>query len=138
MSDLIDRQAAINEIARWSGYLDDDMILRIQKGMKNLPSVTPEPCEDAVSRSYLLTKAWDADTRAGYVQVVDVGDIKDAPPVTPERKRGKWERNYSRPGVYADLCWHCSVCGYRSLNNWACKWRYCPECGAMMEEGDDS
>lgn len=27
----------------------------------------------------LLEKVWDADTRIGYVQVVDVGDIQDAP-----------------------------------------------------------
>ena len=32
----------------------------------------------------LMEKAWDADTRVGYVQVVDVGDIKDAPTVEPE------------------------------------------------------
>ena len=29
----------------------------------------------------LVEKAWDADTRCGYVQVVDVGDILDAPTI---------------------------------------------------------
>lgn len=29
----------------------------------------------------LKEKAWDADTRCGYVQVVDVGDIDDAPTI---------------------------------------------------------
>ena len=38
MSDLISRQAAIEEIARWIGYIDEDMILRIQTGLKKLPS----------------------------------------------------------------------------------------------------
>lgn len=38
MSDLIDRQAAIDEIARWIGYIDEDMILRIQTGLKKVPS----------------------------------------------------------------------------------------------------
>ena len=33
---------------------------------------------DLISRSALLEKAWDADTRCGYVQVVDVGDIEEA------------------------------------------------------------
>ena len=42
MSDTIRRQAAIDEIARWIGYLDDDMIGRIQLGLKRLPSVEPE------------------------------------------------------------------------------------------------
>lgn len=32
-----------------------------------------------IDREELLKKAWDADTRIGYVQVVDVGDILDAP-----------------------------------------------------------
>lgn len=40
--DCISRQAAIEEIARWIGYIDEDMILRIQTGMKKLPSAQPE------------------------------------------------------------------------------------------------
>ena len=40
--DLIRRQAAIEEIARWLGYIDEDLILRIQTGLKKLPSVQPE------------------------------------------------------------------------------------------------
>lgn len=48
MDDLINRQAAINEIARWKGYLDADMIMRIQIGIKRLPSAQPEiiRCKD--------------------------------------------------------------------------------------------
>ena len=34
----------------------------------------------------ILKKAWDADTRIGYVQVVDVGDIKDAPTIESEQQ----------------------------------------------------
>lgn len=55
------------------------------------------------------------------------------PSAQPERKKGKWERHYSRPNVYKDLCWHCSECGYKSSNNWADKWNYCPNCGCEME-----
>ena len=40
--DLISREAVLNEVSRWRGYLDDDMIYRIQIGMKRLPSVEPE------------------------------------------------------------------------------------------------
>lgn len=32
----------------------------------------------------LKEKAWDADTRCGYVQVVDVVDIDDAPTIEPD------------------------------------------------------
>ena len=38
MKDLIERQDAIEEIVRWIGYIDEDMILRIQTGLKKLPS----------------------------------------------------------------------------------------------------
>lgn len=34
--------AVLSEIGRWIGYLDDDMIMRIQTGIKRLPSVTPK------------------------------------------------------------------------------------------------
>lgn len=34
---------------------------------------------DLIDRDALLKKSWDAETRCGYVQVVDVWDIKDAP-----------------------------------------------------------
>ena len=32
----------------------------------------------------LLGKSWDADTRCGYVQVVDVGEIENAPTIEVE------------------------------------------------------
>lgn len=60
------------------------------------------------------------------------GAIGNLPPAEP--KRGKWERHYSRPNVYADLFWHCSECGYRSSDNWADKFNFCPNCGADMRE----
>ena len=40
--DCINIQAAIDEISRWQGYLDDDMIRRIQIGLRRLPSAQPE------------------------------------------------------------------------------------------------
>ena len=48
--DLISRQVAIDEISRWLGYLDDDMISRIQLGLMRLPSAQPEivRCKDCL------------------------------------------------------------------------------------------
>ena len=50
MNDLISRRQAIDEISRWLGYLDDDMIRRIQIGLRRLPSAQPEqkwiPCSE--------------------------------------------------------------------------------------------
>ena len=41
-TDTISRQMAIAEIARWIGYIDEDMISRIQTGLKKLPSAQPK------------------------------------------------------------------------------------------------
>ena len=54
--DTISRKAAIEEIARWIGYIDEDMILRIQTGLKKLQSAQSEPCGDAVSRNAIIQK----------------------------------------------------------------------------------
>ena len=39
--DTISRNAAIEEIERWIGYIDDDMVRRMQIGMKRLPPAQP-------------------------------------------------------------------------------------------------
>ena len=57
--------------------------------------------------------------------------VLDAQPtIEPERKTGKWQRKYSRPGVYADLCWHCSICGGKFSDTYANMWKHCPDCGS--------
>ena len=38
-------------------------------------------------------------------------DLEDYPAAdVVEVRRGTWTRKFSRPGVYADLFWHCSAC----------------------------
>ena len=60
--------------------------------------------------------------------------IKHLQPEQPESDPGRWERHYSRPGVYADLCWHCSKCGYKTDYQYAnVNHHYCPNCGRKME-----
>lgn len=68
MSDLISRQAAIEEIARWIGYIDEDMILRIQTGLKKLPSAQPEvrpidyqDCSNAMLRMWMDNVVTDGE-----------------------------------------------------------------------------
>ena len=53
-----------------------------------------------------------------------------------ERAKGRWLHNYSRPGVYADVFWHCSNCGEKSDSQWANQYAYCPYCGAKMVDGE--
>lgn len=45
MNDLVNRKDVLYEISRWAGYLDDDMIRRIQIGIKRLPPVQLEITE---------------------------------------------------------------------------------------------
>ena len=42
MDEAISREAVITEIGRWLGYLDDDMIRRIQIGIKRLQPIQPK------------------------------------------------------------------------------------------------
>ena len=68
-----------------------------------------------------------------------IAHLVESMPTIEEHKTGTWERHYSRPNVYADMCWHCSNCGYKTPDNWANKWKFCPHCGArMVQEGEDN
>ena len=51
-----------------------------------------------------------------------------------EVRHGIWKRHYSRPGVYADLYWHCSICNGSFGDQYANKFKYCPDCGAKMRD----
>ena len=46
MSDMISREEAILEIERFNGYLDGDMVNRIQTALRKLPSAQPEFAKD--------------------------------------------------------------------------------------------
>ena len=59
-----------------------------------------------------------------YVHLRDVVfAIENLPSAEPERKPGHWIKN--------ELGYHCSECSLGTTNKW---FRYCPNCGAKMEE----
>ena len=60
MRDVIERQAAIAEIKRWTGYIDEDMVYRIQTGLKKIPSAEPEYDLDGYS-----SRLWKAAYERG-------------------------------------------------------------------------
>ena len=45
MSKVVEIDRVVNEIARFKGYLDDDMIYRLQLATKRLPTVDVIPVE---------------------------------------------------------------------------------------------
>ena len=80
-----------------------------------------------VDADALLEKAWDVDTRIGYVLAVDVGDIYDAPTIEVEPKKGRWIKQ--NPMVDTE---ECSECGYNILSE-EFETPFCPWCGAKMD-----
>lgn len=86
--------------------------------------------DDLISRKALLEKAWEADTQCGYVQVVDVGDIEDAPAVDAAPVvHGEWIELHEENGHEVGTCSHCRH--VRIVDN------YCPNCGALMDGGEE-
>ena len=101
----------------------------------------PEKHGRLIDADALKEKAWDADTRCGYVQVVDVGDIDDAPTIEPERKKGKWikKMRITETEKYTsyDPEWYCACCGTKYDSHIARMVNFCYVCGADMRGGQD-
>ena len=114
----------VKEVASMSLDWDDAHYEALQMAIKALEQ---EPCEDCISREALLDKKWDVPYDGKYIQVVDVGDIKELPSVTLTRKKGKW---IVLKDEYGDICEAiCSCCE----DNGNHRWKYCHTCGAEME-----
>lgn len=86
--------------------------------------------DELISRKQAIEVVQNRHMMLSKEKVLLINDLEKLPPAEP--KTGKWKRHYSRPNVYADLLWHCSECGYRSSDNWADKFNFCPHCGADM------
>ena len=49
MADCIERERAYRELDRWLGYLDEDMVFRLKRGISRIPSAGRFPmvqCKD--------------------------------------------------------------------------------------------
>lgn len=105
-----------------------------------------EPCEDCISRQALIEKAtsWDKHF-ADSERCVSLTDIQNAPPVTPQPKRGKWishREHCENLGVMAsglgayEWCSNCD-CGIDVKEFHRNYYNFCPNCGADMREVQD-
>lgn len=135
--DSISRQA-VDELSKNLVHVTRDkadFLCNFWEGLQKLPPVTPQPCEDAVSRQAVLDLATTikTDDYSGneIMEVVEVEDIKALPPVTPKEKTGRWE-------VYEVVDfgewkgtekYKCSECGEEVG---VFKSNFCPNCGARM------
>lgn len=84
---------------------------------------------DLISRCELFNRLAPVKTLGEAYGIIQGMPTVDAVPVW----RGKWERHFYRPNVYADLYWHCSACGGKQADSWADKYKFCPDCGARMD-----
>jgi hypothetical protein len=90
-----------------------------------IKALEQEPCEDCWSKKEVA----DIINRQRFgIQKISMGIIKEKlealPTVTPTRKRGKW--------LKSNICGAkvCSIClAHMGLSNF----KYCPNCGAEME-----
>lgn len=125
MNDLISRQAVQDYIAKYlSQYLYDDVreaVEVIDEYIGELPSVNPQPCDDAISKQQVLNAC---DQSINILEAVD--RIMDLPSVEQKQKTGHWVRSY---GNYI-----CSECGHaKEARHIGKATHYCSFCGVEMK-----
>ena len=122
--DAISRKAAI-ELCDW--YDNPSM----REDLEKLRPVRFST--DCISRQAAIDTVMECYDNNELFEVYE-DKLRELPPAQPKSDSGRWERHYSRPGVYADLYWHCSKCGYKTDYQYAnVNHHYCPHCGRKME-----
>ena len=102
-----------------------------------IQALKQEPCEDAVSRQWLMRKATERFYITNYFNHI-TKMIEEAPPVKPqEPKTGHWI-TWKEAGneIASETRFECSVChdsAQTLCNGLDLLSPYCPNCGARME-----
>lgn len=68
--------------------------------------------------------------------VVDM--LEKSPCAQPERKKGKWIRHDEIKNVYGGIYIECSECGEKYVVQHILDEKYCRNCGAKMEVGENA
>jgi hypothetical protein len=113
-----------------------------------IKALNQEPCDDATSRQAVIdmckkeidhiSKNWQnyhspSEAKSGFAYIAT--NIYDLPPVNPQPKSGHWIGIDEEP--HED--YECDKCGY-VVSTYAAniephtEYKYCPNCGAKMEE----
>ena len=134
-SKLNDRPVSLNavkDILKMANMEEFDIVA--YRNIMQLPPVTPQPCENAISREKVMMELDKYLAGVEYEKGID-RIIAELPSVTPQRPKGHWieERN-----DYGEIQgWHCDKCYEDSGFTTKCKWDFCPNCGADMR-GDNT
>lgn len=163
MSDLIDRQAAIEAVHKefdgclvWdeSGEYTADEVERI---LDDVPSVQlaqdlHSACTDTISRQAALDAIRNIralkGTFDGEILLIDKAEAQTTlmllPSAQPQRMRGRWiketivtEDEHTHSTEYSPY-WKCSECGMKYSGYLASRVNFCLQCGADMRgEADE-
>lgn len=99
-----------------------------------------QPCEDAISREEAIRVAEQGQIQGYEWQFKKLCNL---PSVTPQQNTGKWITQLSKPKVskWIKYCYQnlsCSNCGYIAADTDIDEYKYCPNCGAMMESEEEN
>lgn len=103
--------------------------------------IIQQPCEDCISRQYLLDNCVVDKVTMPYVPV---SKIENAPPITPQQKIGCWE--YTQDDYDPNVGnWRCSECKdivvtclTRVAEGRIPRYKYCSNCGCRMVKPQES
>ena len=123
-------------------HMTDAAMAGAMNAINEMPTI--ELCEDVVSREAVLDAIdkWVKDKSTYIALAINEGRsllerIKALPPVTPKQKKGVWVAIDQEPHE----TWECDLCGF-VIDGSGCIdpdeyrdiYKYCPNCGAKMQE----
>lgn len=97
-----------------------------------IKALEQQPAEDAISRESVIEWLKDKDIIKTKNQEENARrELAELPSVTPTRPKGKWV--YKMQVMNDPYTYQCSVCKGWERD----KTKYCPECGAKMQEAEE-
>ena len=96
--------------------------------------------QDLINRQDAIDATWFEPSYTDPLNVLtEVRDrLKALPSAQPERKKGKWIRHDEIKNVYGGICIECSECGEKYVVQHILDEKYCRNCGAKMEVGENA
>lgn len=149
--DYISRDAVMHILDEVGGDFDSPReavvpIDYIADMVSELPSATPQPCEDCISRQQAIDKmqeleeedieAYGCSIPEGFDGKRAIEAIKALSSVHPKPKVGRWIM--SDDGLYRPICNNCGAHPWKgyipTVEEATEAFKYCPTCGAKMQE----
>ena len=131
MSDYIKREGAINEIKRFGGYIDDDMIYRINTALNRIPSADVVSRKDYESMEHTVA-VLNAEIMSNIMSRVKVLTAPNPFVDIVKARHAEWQLTHRDKDFYKDV-YQCSECRFLVTGAQEAAYVYCPNCGARMD-----